>query len=436
MSFDALYPEQTQQALNARVQRPELNASRWQGGAFTGFMDAFTAAAPAAILESTRVLSPILDAYGKTMAYRNGARQEDSIDQIGTNDMGQMLRQEIERIAPDPQTTGTAAQVVYGAGKLIGKAVGYGMIGGTAGAVIGTGLDEGVNETMRLQDKGVGLRTASQAGVVHGAMTAASIAMPIAGKTLTQTAGLALAGGPASFMAENALIGTLLEKADFQQIAREYDPFDPVGLTVSTLAPLLFGAGAHVLRAKAKPQVDTPPALNPDTEAAARTLLNARNVEQASLAPRDDFAARNAHADALQTAARSLDAGQPVNLELDLLPLDLEKAGPALAKLQDAAEAIEARAIHHAGWAEAEAAQPGQRARGADAYPEGEHARRIVAERPDMGIYSGATDEQGRPVVSRADDLWAEAEADWNQSRGLDRRAFEAAVNCFLRHPA
>lgn len=437
--FDALHADAADFALAERGRRPDLIPAP-KIGAFAGFGEALRTMLPAAATESTRALSPLLDAYGKAAAFGYGAAKEDSIDRMDTNDLSPLLGREAKKLTPDPQTSGAASQIVFGLGKLLGKAAGYSALAGPyAGAVL-TGADEGVNEALKLSDKGVDGGTAAKAGLVHGALTAANVALPVAGKTIAQTAGLALAGGPLSFMAENAAIRAILEHADYAEAAREYDPFNPVGLTVATVAPLVFGGAAHALRGKAK-AADAPavgPRVTPEQVDAALVLNRAAQAEAASLAPRGDFAARNAHADAIEAAGRSLDAGRPVTL--DALPLDAERAAPALAKMREAVPAIEARAAQHAPLDEADAialprpAEAGAAAHAADA-PDLMQARQIALDNPDLPVFTGAVDEQGAKVSVRAGDLLAEAELDAAEARGL-RPAFEAAINCFLRNPA
>jgi hypothetical protein len=436
--FDALHPDAADFALAERVRRPDLIPAP-KLGAFAGFGEALRTMFPAAATESTRALSPLLDAYGKAAAFGYGAAKEDSIDRMGENDLSPLLGRELKKLTPDPQTTGIASQLVFGMGKLLGKAAGYSILAGPyAGAVL-TGADEGANETMKLTDKGVDSATALKAGAVHGAVTAASVALPVAGKTLAQTAGIALASGPLSFMGENAAIRAILEHADYAEAARDYDPFNPVGLTVATAAPFVFGAAAHALRGKAK-AADAPakaPRPAPEQVDAALVLNRARQAEEASLAPRSDFSARDAHADAIEAAGRSLDAGRPVRL--DALPLDAERAAPALARMREAAPAIESRAALHASLDDADAiVMPKQSEAAAPAHaaepPDLMLARRIALENPDLPVFTGAVDEQGAKVSVRAGDLLAEAELDAAEARGL-RPAFEAAINCFLRNP-
>lgn len=439
MSFDALFPAEAESALAERVRRPELIPEA-RIGAFAGFGAALRHMLPAAVTESTRALSPLLDAYGKAAAFGYGATKEDSIDRMDVNDLSPLLGRELKRLTPDPQTTGAAAQVVFSAGKVLGKASGYSVVGGLPGAIIGTGLDEGINETLRLTDKGVDLPTAAQAGAVHGTVMAANIALPVAGRTLTQTAAIALAGGPVSYIGENTVIKAILENADYREAAKDYDPFNPVGLTVATLVPFLFGAGAHALRAgKGARAADAapPPRVTPEQVDAALTLNRARQVDAVSLAPKDDFAAQAAHADALESAARSLNAGQAVELDA-ALKLDPDKAAQAARLLREAAPQIEARAALHAAdeaaVAPLRAAEEVGTTRAAES-PDVAQARQIVAENPDLPIHTGATDAQGNAVALRAADLLAEIDDDIMRAAS-ERRAFAAAIDCALRNPA
>jgi hypothetical protein len=437
--FDALHPDAADFALAERVRRPDRIPAP-KIGAFAGFGEALRTMFPAAATESTRALSPLLDAYGKAAAFGYGAAREDSIDRMDVNDLSPLLGRELKKLTPDPQTTGTASQIVFGMGKLLGKAAGYSVLAGPyAGAAL-TGADEGANETLKLTDKGVDSGTALKAGAVHSAVTALNVALPVAGKTIAQTAGLALTGGPLSFIGENTAIRAILERADYAEAAKDYDPFSPVGLTVSTLAPLMFGAAAHALRGKAK-AADAPdmaPRMAPEQVDAALVLNRARQAEEVNLAPRSDFAARSAHADALEAAGRSLDTGRP--LTLNALPLDAERAAPALARLREAAPAIEARAEQHAPLDDADAIVMPKPAEASAPAPVAEspdlvQARQIALDNPDLPIFTGAVDEQGNRASVRAGDLLAEAELDAAEARGL-RPAFEAAINCFLRNPA
>lgn len=258
MSAFDLSPGEADARVRDMMRQPEPGP-----GAFANFWGSAWNAMQAAPLETGRALSPLLDAYGKATAFRDaptaallsgqevpesGKLKRETVDRIGDNDLRAMITPELTRLTPDPRVTGVASQLVYGFGKAAGKAVGYSLVGGTLPGAAMFGVDEGVNETMSLQDKGVDTGTAAKAGAVHGAAAAVSAALPVAGKTKLQTAGIVVTGGPASYVAEQASIREILRAAQYDRIAEDYKPFDPMGLIVSTAAPAVFGAGAHALR--------------------------------------------------------------------------------------------------------------------------------------------------------------------------------------------
>ncbi len=154
------------------------------------------------------------------------------------------------RIQAVPLTSTTASMILQDAGRLLTKAAGYSVMGGPVAAVAGTGLDEAATGFMEFRDQGVDPMTAAKAGAVRGAMTAAGIAIPVVGTTGLKTVGLIAAGGPLSFMAEQATTRAILENANYLELAAEHDAFDPVGLGVSTLVPGLFGMALHRARVR------------------------------------------------------------------------------------------------------------------------------------------------------------------------------------------
>ena len=156
---------------------------------------------------------------------------------------GDNLRGFARFLAPDPETAHTAERLVFDLSRVMTKAVGYSVAGGgpLAGAVL-TGADEGMTTADDLKQAGVDLGTRTAVGGVVGLSTAVGVALPVAGNTLAQTAGLVATGGPLSFMAQQQAVRTILQAADYSKLAEQYDPFDPVGLAVSTLIPAGFGA--------------------------------------------------------------------------------------------------------------------------------------------------------------------------------------------------
>lgn len=147
-------------------------------------------------------------------------------------------------LRPDPLTAGTAENIVFGLTKGLTKAIGAAATLGPVGGAAAFGVSEGLTTAEDLANQGVDQQTRTKVGAVTGVMSAAGVALPVAGKTLAQTAGLVLVGGPVSFMAQQQATRSILENANYGEIAKQYDPLDPVGLTIATLLPAGFAAYA------------------------------------------------------------------------------------------------------------------------------------------------------------------------------------------------
>jgi hypothetical protein len=333
--YDALFPEQTEKSLLTSVPtRPQPR------GIWGNLGGALKAIAPVAVAETARAV----DAFRGAVGLSGG----DSVEsmQAGMPSLSTSIGRDIKRITPDPETTGEASNIVFGFSKIIAKALPLGVVGGLPAAAVGTGFIEGTADALRLQDEGVDAKTAAKVGAIKGVATGVGIALPIAGKTLGQTAALVLGGGPASFMAEQQASKLILDSADYGAIARQYNPFDPVGLTISALVPGAVAGVVHTGRARgartaaaqaseaarvaqenlvanqrildeaaaaSAAQRDAMAVSRADAEAAARALQMAEHIRNTGLRPEGDLAGAAIHVDAIEQARRALDAGEPVN---------------------------------------------------------------------------------------------------------------------------
>lgn len=183
------------------------------------------------------------------------ARQEIETGEAFSTELGTNLRVTARSYMPDPNTSNVVQDVLFGISDFAVRAVGYSVL---AGPVIGatlTGADEGMAEADRLKSQGVDIGTRTQVGAIAGLNAAAATALPVAGRTIPQTVGLVAVGGPGGFIAQQAASKAILENADYSKIADQYDPFDPVGLAVSTLVPAAFGG--YAMRGGAKPKATT-----------------------------------------------------------------------------------------------------------------------------------------------------------------------------------
>ncbi len=141
----------------------------------------------------------------------------------------------------DPETMGTASQIVYGLFKTLPKAMGYGLAGGVAGGALAFGADVGIDETNRLMDEGVDRNTAINAGLVSFGMNAIGMRLPA---VLGASRGMSMAYGAAANAGTNVAevegIKFILEHQDYNQLAQQYD-LNPVDLAVSAAMGAAFG---------------------------------------------------------------------------------------------------------------------------------------------------------------------------------------------------
>lgn len=299
--LDSMFQEGTDKVLDDQVERPlplpavrpSFGVSLWNTtkAPFSGIA--------AGANESAGFMADMLGAFGQVQA-GHGLQADPSLlfssderkkrmdagkqsrDRIQTGEAfsteaGSSLRATARSFAPDPATANAAEQILFGLGRFGVKAVGYSLAGGPVAGAALTGADEGMTEADRLKAEGVDFETRTKVGIVAGASAAAATALPVAGTTLKGTAALVVAGGPGAFIGQQAASRSILENAGYDKIADQYDPFDPVGLAVSTLVPAAFGAYAlRGARAAAK-------APSPGDPAAARQLVQMGGNERLAL---------------------------------------------------------------------------------------------------------------------------------------------------------
>lgn len=156
---------------------------------------------------------------------------------------------------PNPETTGTAAMILYGLTGSLAKGIGYSVLAGGNPFVGGVlfGADLGRYEKDKLQDKGVDPETATKAGLITGVTNAVGMALPASlGTSYLKSAAFGALVNPATDITEQSAIKFVLDNADYSVISKEYDPFDPISLTTSSLMGLGFGLlGARGARVRA-----------------------------------------------------------------------------------------------------------------------------------------------------------------------------------------
>jgi soluble lytic murein transglycosylase-like protein/GNAT superfamily N-acetyltransferase len=266
MGLDSLYQDDINTTLDDRQQRPvaaprqESGISVWntikapfKGGAagvveVGGFgadtLGAFGDVAGGYLSQTDpgNLLSP--EEMDKRRREGDEARQRVATGEAFSTDIGTGLRATARSMMPDPNTSNAVENVLFGAGRGLTKAIGY---AATATPLVGAtlfGADEALTESDRLKAEGVDITTRTKVGAVTGVFSGVGVALPVAGRTIAQTAALVVAGGPASYIAQQAASREILRSQDYTQIGDQYNPFDPVGLAVSTLLPAGFAAVA------------------------------------------------------------------------------------------------------------------------------------------------------------------------------------------------
>lgn len=306
--IDELFTEQTLASVRDRIDNPSRlvparKESVW--GAITAVPRAVTEAVAqrsAGIFEAVAGFGSVLGAYPEMLGpvtltdeqRRQADAQRERLLAQGPDvetEIGRSLRNAGAIYRPDPATASTAEQVLYGFARGATKIV-TAAPAGLPGFVM-AGAEEAASASDDLAAQGVPQGARMAAGAVQGAGLALA-ALPLVGTTLPQTAALYVAGGPGGFMAQQALTREILRNAGQDKVAEQFDPFDPVGLSISALLPA--GFTAYGLRAQ---RMQRAAASLPPTLAEARGEVSPVPVEPAA-PPEPIPSARTAVADAVQ----------------------------------------------------------------------------------------------------------------------------------------
>jgi hypothetical protein len=298
--IDGMLQDSIDQTLDDRQKRPVAPPRQQSGFSVWNTIKAPVVGAGAGAVESGGFAADVLSAFGQVqggygaqadpslllspeeMQKRRDegeeARQQVASGEAFSSSVGTGLRVTARNLMPDPVTSNAVEQTLFQIGRFGTKAVGYSVLGGPVVGGVLTGGDEALTEADRLKAQGVDIETRTKVGAVSGVAAGAGVVLPVAGRTIAQTAALVVAGGPASYIAQQAASREILKNADYTKIADQYDPFDPVGLAVSTLVPAGFGAFAArgAARAGARSPVDFDPA-------AARQLVDMGMRERQAL---------------------------------------------------------------------------------------------------------------------------------------------------------
>lgn len=417
------YQESTETALNVmasmplEIEKPAPKNSAWSapfravasGAAEVAGNVIDTASAFGQVTASAGGITPGFDPDAK----KNRQATVDAYDKLKTDgidwrtDEAKQAYQFGADLRPDPLTAGTAENIVFGLTKGLTKAIGAAVTLGPMGGAAAFGLSEGMTTSEDLANQGVDQATRMKVGTVTGLMSAAGVALPVAGKTLAQTAGLVVAGGPLSFMAQQQATRSILENANYGEIAAQYDPLDPVGLTIATLLPAGFAAyakrGGFAAKpapvAEGQPIADSTPAMQGDSVADTSEAIDAAMVQNLTVA-------RDVHGDVTPEQVMSTlgidDQAVQVPTVKDSLPVQPEPATVRETRTDETPDAYTAR------------------------------VEALTKEQPDL---IARLDESGQPV-KLADDLAAikkQAQEGTDTDFGaMDAPLLKVAVECAL----
>lgn len=258
MGLGDAYQESTDTVLRVMAARPiEPEAPKPKHSAWTTLPRAVTAAAAEVggnIMDVVGAYGQVSAAYGQNQLIPDTPEvrkqrvevfdklQNDGID--WRTDESKQAYFFARDLRPDPMTAWKGENIFFGLVKGLTKAIGAGVALGPAGGAAAFGTSEGMTTSEDLAAQGVDQETRMKVGAVTGALNAAGMALPVAGKTLAQTAALIAVGGPGSFIAQQQAIRSILENADYHALAQQYDPLDPTGLALATLLPAGFAAWA------------------------------------------------------------------------------------------------------------------------------------------------------------------------------------------------
>lgn len=459
--WDGMFPEETERALEFRVRNPvppkPAKASIW--GQAAELLAAPLKGTGQAGLQTARAANTVAPlSVGNPLAM-GAAEQEDLLQDADITREGQdrALRGSIESLRPDPVTATAASRFLQEGSRVVSKALFYGATGGPAGAVVGTGVDEGITGAQELRDQGVDPATAAKVGAVRGITMGAGVALPVVGQTALRTAGLVVIGGPGTYIAEQAISRAILERADYSEIARQYDPFDPMGLGLSVAVPGVLGVVLHRARAGAGQSADKEAralddlARDGDMVDAALVTHRSQTINANALGDMSRPDVANSHIRALDEAARAMDDGAPVHInDVVVEPAAAARMLTELdSRLTTARAALEADPdlqVQKAMSRDYLQKEPGAPAVQPDLFyqpeprlafngqgtrnstPEVQRAEAIAARQPDMPV---RLDDDGS-APQRASDLMDLVRKESQHESAEARKAFEAAVHCFL----
>lgn len=223
--------------------------------------------------------------------------------------IGQQRLAVTERLRPDAQTSGTAAQILFGLGD-VGARFAFGAAsGGLPVAAGGVGLSMGEQRFSELRAEGVDPKTAALAGAIEGTTLAAGAFLPAARLLSQPVADLAATAGANVALGAVARggVGQVLESNGYTQQAQQYRALDAQAMAIDGLLGGAFWGLGRAMSGR--------PAASPEVVDAALAGNNGVHAQHGT-APGAPVDARSsaAHQNAMDTAIEQLSRGEPVSV--------------------------------------------------------------------------------------------------------------------------
>lgn len=224
-------------------------------------------------------------------------------------------------LAPDPRTTGSAANLVQGFSHAVTEFSAGSLAGGPVAGASLLGASEGYAHYQDLRDEGVDEGTAKKSAILTGLASGAGAVLPMSlpakwlaglsttGTLLTQ-AGTGAAVNTAFGAASRLASAKILEDAGYPEMAEQQKPWDALNMATDAITGLFFGAhaGLHGLKAA---DVD------PSIRDAAKVVQNRQEIADRAPGIPVDMKSAAVHRQALETALGDLMSDHPVELNAD-----------------------------------------------------------------------------------------------------------------------
>lgn len=212
---------------------PELEKPA--AGFFDGMGEATWKGVASGALKSASALDTALSGTGMVRAALNNAQVETGymfddiegrtqhVENLLDQDSKALRKRARDEFGIDPETMGTAAQIMYGVAETIPKAIGYSVLAGPSGGSLLFGADLGISRAQELMDEGVDKDTAINAGMVTFAAGALGMKLPATfGRSRIASATIGAAANAGLTAAEVQGVNWVLQNQNYNELAQKY----------------------------------------------------------------------------------------------------------------------------------------------------------------------------------------------------------------------